>query len=488
MSSLEVLRSKGLCRPLGVIEQNFTGRHLNGFYHNFWVLGVYNKTLTPSVIFSTLRKMVLKHSLLSTNYSIETNEIFPVPKMLFKDVVEFQQREVVDMDEVLYDAEKYTFKLGNSDPIFKLVLINGTILIAIFNHSYTDGGTGTNFHEIFLDYSNKLTLEEELVSVDENSVVFDLSKDIDVLTQLPPAVENILNCYPDTEFIYKRWLKLKLPSLLKPYCNDHNYNTTPSTDIKGASVSKWPGFEASMDYISFFKVFNLNPEETKNLVKVARSKGMTITPIIEVLYLQNLVTSKLFQNSDDNSYYLSSMLPVNLRRYIPAEQKEMAMIGVRSIPAIWNNIPITDLEASKADQELFWKLCEKCYKATSATVADEKSVMNYFQGMSPNYDVKSASKMKEFSYQNFVKSATQTARFSNLGVFKNSQTTGKYNIDDMIFNQSIGTNGGFVVVNTVSTEKSGINVVFSCLKGILNTREEVSEFCEIFKKSILELK
>jgi hypothetical protein len=487
-----VLKRKGLQREAGMSEQAVIARTHNGFYNNFAVIGRYSSSISPFMVYLVLRKMVLKFSFLTANYDKDSNMIFPVTKLLFSDVFESRSAKDDLYEELLNEIETYRFPHNEDKPLFKVLLINRTTVAAVFDHAVLDGVSGMNFHKVFLSSLNSLTdheLENQDFDLESNDLsIFDLSEQINELDSFPLSTEKHLNYVPDFLFRLKRNLKSYLPQALGCFINDHRYSDHPSSSGGDISYRQWPSVKGKKDFGTIIRSFNISPDIVRNALGLCRSKGVTLTPFLEIIMCQTLCKLGIITESDleNERYFIKTMHPSDLRRFLSSDLLHERLLGLRVYPGIFNYPLVEELLESIENSVTFWKLIQISYENLSKSSADPKSVVNQWYALNEFYDEGSLAKMIESSQNGLLNGTGPSIRLSNIGLFRNEDDPlAKFSLENALFTQSLGVNGGCVIASVASTEKGGMNICCSCMNEKFNGEAGVEEFTAAFKETLL---
>lgn len=469
---VQSLVEKGLERSPGRNELFFMARRINSFYGSFAVAGLFNKELTPQLVYRVLRQMVLKYSILTVSYDKETNKIRPVKRLLYSDLVEYKDMEI-DYTQMLYDLDGYSFELDGESPLFKVVIYNKKCLAVVFEHSFFDGGSGPLFLEIFLKYMKNQDLG---VTYDLEVPIFDLERDIDALEPLTLAAEGYVRHEPDLVFLSKKLLKSILPTSIGRFIKDHSYTTGPPEGLK-----KWPkNIKFFYGQKTYFKLVNIAPDTMRSLSQKCRAKKITLTPYLEVMFYQSLYKMGLL----DKDEYIHAMMPINLRRFIDKSLLDEALLGVKVYAGIFNFYTLNELRQSLENKDVFWQLVDRSHQCTKKSSEDRKLVMHQHYLYEGVYEEDSLDKFIEMNRQGYENSSGVSARFSNLGLVRNKAKDADWWLEDVIFTQNIGMNGGFAVINLVSTELTGMNCCISSLHQIWEDEAQFDRFCEAFIEGV----
>lgn len=516
--SNDKLKEKSLLRPLGLLEDNFRARSITKQYNNFLISGLYNKEINQVLLSKVLRKILLKYSILTTQIFYddkdEDNEPFlkPLKKIHFKKIVEFQNTNDLNErinEEMLIELEKKKFELNDeNEPLFRIIIFNKKEVIFYCEHVYMDGDSGANFHHVFLETLQQVSNEDE--NDKENEVIevlFDLEKDIDKLKPLPLPIESILTYQPTFSFNIKKLIKNYTPLFIKKFINvnelDHLYeNDNIKTNL---NLRKWKGISLSSQETPInLKIMNFSNDEIKIILNKCREHNVTITPFLQVIILSTLIDLKILKINDNDKVklYFKSMIPINTRKFLNDDDIKFKkndydwVFGAILYIGSYCYDLIADFYLKKIDNkkiEINWDLIIKTHLNLLKTSNDKQSLMNVgysFKGLE-------SFKSKDDSFINDLgKSRPDSFRISNLGIrnFKqvnieneNKNDKFEWNVEDLIFSQSIGSKGSNIVANVISTKKGGMNIVFSCLKGVLDDKSEMNDFIDTLRYNIMNV-
>lgn len=467
-------------------EQFFIARKQANLYTNFLITGKLNHKLDKVFLFHCLRNVILSNSYLSLYYSSDDRKLKPCSKICFHTVVSFLNHTIDNNDntgsnvdeEMLEKLDSYKFQLNDPlIPLWKIMILNQNEIIILFEH-LIDGTSSLIFLNLLVSEFNKLnsSVANNFNNFNNNNLntLFDFDSDYKMLAQLPPTIDQYMDITP-------------FPTLTNGSVLSRSTIVTDNNEINNKHYSS---YICNYNYKSSFKILKFNKEETLKVLKLKEkfSKSTNKNPsylvsIIQIYFSKALPIDYIKTNYPTQVEFL---IAIDLRRFIDKNDNNSKIIG--SFPSVYKFVIPTNE---------FLNLTH--YQLVELIDNEINSVINKPNVLFANYKNNYLkSKGDLYNYQSLLinligNKKRELDRLSNLGV--NRRNNGKWEIEDLLFNQNISDVGSSIVLNQISTE-NGMNIVFGHVKGIFveydhlsiieNEEEIFNSICENFKNSLLE--
>lgn len=381
-------------------------------------------------------------------------------------------------------------------PLWRLVVVNRTHVLFIFNHFIADGVSGVNFHQSLLSALNNLS-EEPQVPASPGPVIIQIPS-----TPLPPRGMELLRdqfsyfmfLASTIHLLYLSVLRFFLPRKYWVF-SDVDYDPVQLTVSKPLTETERPVTKVHRMY--------LDPGTLAACLEVCRKHSTTFTAFLHVLISMTLATDIYPEAKVSNS-----TTTVQLRRFVSEDKKDLAEVGMMNITSFYlrrtwmgayraaetrmhsptpssgkSLLPAPPMQSNKAGHEAtginrpaFWALAQK-YQAslravlamprprTSPLVQDMLSVTKLFPADDEPFQAAMVPAMISYSQRTFC--------LSNLGAFTPAPASvsaaGGWRITDMEFSAAAPKNPlGPVIYFAVISVKGGACVVnVDSQKGIL---------------------
>ncbi|KAG7811820.1 hypothetical protein KL921_002086 [Ogataea angusta] len=436
-----------MSRPISYLEDLYRLRNEARCYSCCQVAGVYSVDLTRELLWSALRKLVLRYSQLSLQVFANGGrwEIGPLDGYTMDDVLEV--RDDCDLLDLIRELNNRYFSLNVQSPLWRLVLVGKNRLIFYYEHLLLDGTSGKNFHILLRDALAETLAEKDVV--DAAAPLFDRSHD--VLPATNPEQMAFVDYQPSMAFsacmvfneFAPRWLKRLLQPLSKlPLVMDLFERTDLACE---------PGVSNDV-----FELVQLSQEQVARLVSLARSHGVKFTALLTMLMHVSLLPVV-------GDKYTDTSIPVDLRRYMFAKPGPpelglfMAEVNVKLCPA--------------AD---YGVVADECNWPLAVAVQDQLS--QYLPTC-----MKPIGMLKHFSPRDYLESRlnsprTTTMEISNLGTVS---STSPVKLLRLTFAQPLGLTGPYFGINVIGAE-TGVDIV------LVTSPEMASELAQA-KATLLRL-
>ncbi|KAG7886636.1 hypothetical protein KL938_000289 [Ogataea parapolymorpha] len=415
-----------MSRPISYLEDLYRLRNEIGCYSCCQVAGVYSVDLSRELLWSALRKLVLRYSQLSLQLFANEGrqEIRPLDGYTMDEVLGVH--DDCNMLDLISELNKRHFSLNVQSPLWGLVLVGKNRLVFYYEHLLLDGTSGKNFHMLLRDALAESLAEKDVV--DAATPLFDRSRDI--LPATNPEQMAFINYRPSVAFAVHvvfdefapRWLKRLLQPFSKfPLVMDLFERT---------DLAREPGVANDV-----FELVQLSQDQVAQLVSLARSHGVKLTAMLTMLMHVSLLPIV-------GNKYTDTSIPVDLRRFMFAKPGPpelglfMAEVNVKLFPAA---------EYGLAADECNWPL--------AVAVQDQLN-----QSLSSS--MKPIGLLKYFSSRDYLESKlksprTTTMEISNLGTVA---STSPVKLLRLTFAQPLGLTGPNFSINVIGAE-NGIDIV-----------------------------
>ncbi|ODV60566.1 uncharacterized protein ASCRUDRAFT_155159 [Ascoidea rubescens DSM 1968] len=472
-------------RHPGVCEQFFIARKKANLYTNFFISAKLNQDLNISILFHSLRKVLLNNSFLVLYYSSLDNQLKPCNKVYFNDVVSFQIYNQPQssypisssIDEnLLSSLDNYKFQLDNSSkPLWKIIILNNNEIVILCEH-LIDGFSCVLFHNLLINEFNNYNYNETNTSEINNNtndlLLFDSFNDLKSLKPLPPTIDGFLNLDP-----------ISLPNA------QNNFLSSP-LPLFSKSNQIYSSYFCHHNYNSIFKIVKFKKSETEKLLKLKKhfssnkNTNLRLISIIQIFFLKSLPTNYI------KSVYpkqIEFLIAVDLRRFVDNETMEnQNLIG--SFPSVHKFIIQTDQFLNSTHEFLILKINQEINSILTRPLLLFSNYQKNYINSNGNIQI----------YKNLLLSQInlkkrEVNRLSNLG-YNTQSHEGNWKIIEFMFNQNISDIGSSMVLNQISTE-NGMNFVLGFVKGIFveydknttqNEDDIINTIASKFKKSLLK--
>lgn len=324
-------------RPCGRLETYSTAKHHLGINNNVGVAATYtapelSTIAIESVIYSALKKLIDKHSALST---VVVNEDKSYPEVYFarlptidlRKCVEFYERKATppkegerdeELDELITEQHSRGFKEDLvTKPIWRLAVLtsptdtNTFTAVWLFHHVISDGGSALVFHTTFLEALNSLS-----PNPDNDPIVKAPN------TALTPPFEELLSLPISWPFMLK-----KIAAHFLPFFFDRRPAKFWTGNPVQKTISPMPKYH--------FRTLVLSADTTSRLAKLSRKENSSVTAI-----LQCLIAASLLAHLPASKYdKVRLVIPVSLRRFIKDVKDDQLVNAVSSFECMHHRTP-----------------------------------------------------------------------------------------------------------------------------------------------------
>lgn len=445
-------------RPVGFYERQFVVRNIGDFYTSFNVTGKFggSRRITPEILSCALKSLIensnywLVYNFFRTRcdkpdkeYDGTNFEVRPLEQLNYDDAVTHLVCDTFDsstlrmFNDLKPDMDSATLAL------WKVYLIearcdNSQYVSFICDHALLDGLSGAQLQKNLLAELNLLQYDN-CVMQDQ---LFNYEKEKHNLgDSLIAPVEELTNLFQPSPWsvaeYYISSIKLLLPSFPKWFSSLKAEPIFAHNDIK-------------KDMRTEYRVVNFSTEELTKMLAFCRKHGITLTPFLHVVALKVLESIFFASLYPDVKFATKNCITVDGRRFMPARYKYrygclVSLIGiVRSSQILgvkegsWINL-MKDFH-----QEIINDL-------SSLLSFKEKGLVRYTN----IWDSLEAKIGK--------RDGRQTLLSSNLGILQIPRSSDdEFTLDDLIFSSSTCGRYHFIL-DAISTEIGGLNVVFAYL-------------------------
>lgn len=457
-------------RKPGWLERYYIIRNTYSYYTNFNITVKLDKPITPALLSNALRGLIDKNPWYVINFFKDDEDTYKymngfnyhlryIHEIKFEDVVEFHNIDVFDGSTM---SKMNDYKLPMNSGTHGLWHIHvytdrkgDQYILTMFDHSMYDGGSGVVFQQ---------ELVEELGNAKD--VKIDVLYKYDV--NLPP-IQGAAQSFTD---IYQPTFQHKITYFITKYfpqCLINMYNRLfmpkPKANLGINPLFSNPNHDWKKNNMKTNLVnINFTASETQEILKYCRSQGITMTPYLNVLMLQCLQETVLY--NPEVQYSTESFIAFQGRRY--ANLPRDCLKGVWVSAQILVLPPITN-----ALQTMKYVYQEMQNNLKSRYSFGQFGLIRYFDNL-------------KYLETSAIVPAKKTLTVSNLG--KLQDTNGDYNIVDAYFGLSVGSNYN-IVLNMISTSKGGMNVTVGYYPEfdnvIINDKKAIDICLDRFKSRIL---
>ncbi|CAK7919226.1 hypothetical protein CAAN3_29S00100 [[Candida] anglica] len=482
-------------RKPGFYERQYICRNVNKYYNNFNVTAQYNRYISPEHLSNALRRLILKNTSFALNFYRQDGstkeqdqdqngnnfEVKPVKKILFDDVVSFEEIPDEFNDQCLESINKLQPEMNKlSTPLWGVVVyksesLNCQYICFYCDHTLFDGTSGVQFHRDLIveleELSNASTLEKM-------QILFNYEDDRDDLpTKLSPALEM------KTDLYHRPFFSKIINTIINSFWNDKTIGVLDalkkifSSYFSELEIKKpRPFFEYNPvrpDIIHKYKIINFTPTEVKKILAFCKSEGTTLTPYIGTIGIHCLNNTIIPVCTGGEESITSLRCSINGRRFFPEIQDELKY----GVCVSTTQYEIEPLENSSIVSKV------RCIGDNLRKTASTKEVF-----------WTTGDKLKETNFWDSFKKTVggkrrETLYTSNLGQV--SIKAGDLEVTNIWFSQSNGIAFHFVF-SVVSSVGGGLNICLGYLPeyGTLKQKNSaefaIDEFVKKFKTGVLD--
>ncbi|KAF1942855.1 hypothetical protein EJ02DRAFT_157871 [Clathrospora elynae] len=434
-------------RPCGRLETFSTARHNLSFYRNVGFTATYTSSDTPQSplgnnIFAALRHVIAKYPNLS---AITLNEEQSFPNVYFARLTEIDLRTCVEicerrtpfpkdgeadeeLDEALAQQHSRDFKEGlGSKPFWRLLVQTSPNQATQFSaswmwhHALADGGSALLFHESFLAGLNAS------------------GPDSDAGPIVPTPIATLLQPLEELHPMSMSWpffLQAILGAML------------PSIFAK-RPAKLWAGNPVPEDTTTLptprYRTLIFSKETTLKLAQASRAERASMTAT-----LQCLLAASLFANLPATEYDKISIFgPISMKRFLDVKETQMtnAIATYDYMHRRPSSRPTNSISSSPSPshilQNFSWDEARAVKFKIQAEIAKEGRD-------NPNALLKYVSDMPGFFLEKLGKPRSPSAEVSSLGVWRDKQGGGKWEVGRMVFSQFPDLTAGAFAMNVVT--------------------------------------
>ncbi|KAG7912619.1 hypothetical protein KL905_000290 [Ogataea polymorpha] len=436
-----------MSRPISYLEDLYCLRNEIGCYSCCQVAGVYSVDLSRELLWSALRKLVLRYSQLSLQLFANEGrqEIRPLDGYTMDDVLEIHAD--CNMLDLISELNKRHFSLNVQSPLWRLVLVGKNRLVFCYEHLLFDGTSGKNFHILLRDALVETLVETD--AVDTTLPLFDRSRD--VLPATNPEEMAFINYRPSMAFSVRVVFEEFAPKWLKRLLQPFSKFPLVMDLFERTDLARQPRVANDV-----FELVQLSQEQVAQLVALARNHGVKLTAMLTMLMHVSLLPIV-------GNKYTEISIPVDLRRFMFAEP------GPPELGLFMGGVNVKLFPAAE-----YGLVADECNWPLAAAVQDQLD-----QGLSSS--MQAIGLLKYFSPRDYLESKlksprTTTIEVSNLGTVT---STSPVKLLRLTFAQPLGLTGPYFGMNIVGADK-GIDIV------LVTSPEMASELAQT-KAAILRL-
>ncbi|KAG9236427.1 alcohol acetyltransferase [Amylocarpus encephaloides] len=450
-----------MTRAVGNLERFSTVRHHAGIYRCVVSTARYVTSTSPenleTTIQAALTKVILQHPALCCGIVDDDKNESSFVRLESIDLsrcIEHKPLEALVMGEheeglirILETRHSETFPDVDRIPPWRLIIVQSPALksdggvkfdvVFAFHHAIGDGMSGVVFHR------SLLSALETIATTAPPSILVN----IPTSTTLSPAVENRINFKISWLFLLAQlWKQVKprwlFPDPLPPWT---------STPISAANIAR---------YISRVKILYLPPQTVKQVLSVCRKERATLTGLLHGLAVAS------FSTHVPEAQSFSSSTPYSLRGLSGMSTTDEMGVQVSGLPSAYSPELVMCIRSSKTPEQLskrIWTIARDFRAEMSVEIA--KLPNDNQIGLIPYI-----SDLKGFFTEQIGKPRESTYEVSNVGVLRQKDEGGTWNIERLCFTQSGMGTGAAVGINVASVTGGDLAVSFTWLQGDIEER------------------
>ena len=485
----EVITDEALCRGPEFMEKLFLYLERKNIFQSVSILVHINskRQLTTGLVFAALRKLVLKYPLLFLFPTGDEPNItwVPLDKIRFTDVYEVN----TDITECFKNENVETKVLNRlsiskrlrlQKPLWKLIYFKRTKWLTFQSaHSFTDGGSVIAYLKEFVESLNDLEEDESV------ELLFDLKKDRHFLDRgISPSFFSRIKYRPSLltwlSAVALKAMVTVLPVIVPTFLETSLHNLF-FVDRHPVPYSNRSFFESDyllseLSPLNDLKPFfvNIPPMDLKEIVGACRDHGVKLQTYIIIVYVHTVheLYPELYLKK-----FLKVGVPVSLRNRYRCLESHCSFLGDKghfddgfyTFSVKYFLDPFTTFS---------WQNVRKYHDFLHNTINNPRWVDQFYIA---NYSLTAESYMDprlDFKRDDCFLALTNLGHVELL----DHGSTGKYQIDDILFAPSSGAVLGTHHMTICSTAKNGLNIGFSD-----GDRKVIdwSEFRHLFKRNLL---
>lgn len=456
------LRNKH-ARKMGHFENFFAIFQRLKTYKTFSVIVSYDSKINdPFLLFNSIKPILLKNPLLLTTIVVNDvpDSIVPRPHDYIKIVNELKFKDlfIADHEEKVKDLEidvelfaklnNISLSYGQNELTWKLAILNDYTLAFISNHVLIDGITAKNFFQDLECELNKVDITTTTTTnkplINDDSIIFQYSKDFKNLGNLPPSSEDIIipgkkNSYWSIpEFFINQFI-------YKTFC----FNTPSSPNDK----INYHYLHISAKQLSKIKKHLISNEKSS----MNHDRKFTLTPYIQTAWLNAQEKTEIYPLSTTN-FFTNFVIAVDSRQYISEitdddgdNTQDLIKYGLNVGAFSKFYSPVT---------KFTWNWVDYFNKHLKSSLNTQKSLIPI--GLLSWNQFTKNSNMDKLMKKWFKTQTRTNTFFSNLGMVDSRVGLSfKYQIEDVIFTQNLNGYHYDFTINCASTAQGGLKFVIT---------------------------
>lgn len=438
-------------RPLGPLELYSAYRTLFKAVAPVMIGAEYSQLLEKSVLYPALASLIADESLLGASIELDqagsSNRMVKLSSVDLDKIVVYKDNEKLDdlVNEYFHSHDIYYNQMEL--PLWRVMILNKTLLLFWFDHALLDGTSGALFHQLLLAKLNQIEPTENPGSVVPVSEL-PLDSTFDNLAKLRPPPDKLA--------------KLLLQELV--------WN-----NIKPKEKYLWEGYKPKYPVTSIAMFGSLSVEQSAKLLAIARQNKTTINGIMVAVMLEvaaSRVPEKFVKKSTDETK-ISYSIAINGRGKPPMDPKYKDLRFGNFVTAYDGKVKI---KSHNKETKSTFEMARYTNQQVARSIQNKKGA--HIIGLLAYVDLKDYFK----SLKDKLSSRREIVEFSNLGAYPAGQ--GKWTLERMVFSQVASSTNSSYTMSVCGIK--GKTIGYSIAIGT-NDQEELKHVMNIYESKLQEI-
>lgn len=438
-------------RPLGPLEQYSAYRTWFKAVAPVMVGAEYSHPLEKNVLYPALTSLISDEALLGASIEIKpappSHRMVKIGSVDLDKVVTYKDSEKLDdLVNAYYSSNEISYNQLEL-PLWRVMVLNKTLLLFWFDHALLDGTSGALFHQLLLAKLNQTNGTGEFHSTVPVSKS-PLDKTFDNLAKLRPPPN-------------------KLAKLL--------FKELIWNNVKPKRKYAWDGFEPKYPVASITAFGSLSIEQSAKLLAIARNNNTTINGIMVALMLEaaaDCVPEKFVKKSTGETEITFS-IAINNRGKPPMDPKYRDLKFGNFVTACDGKVKI---KSHNKLPKLTLDMARYTNQQVSKSIDEKRGA--YVIGLLGYVDLKDYFK----SLKDKLTPRREIVEFSNLGAY--SAGEGNWTLERMVFSQVVSSTNSSYTMSVCGVK--GKTIGYSISIGT-NDQAELKHIMNIYESRLQEI-